>query len=251
MAKRIIPCLDVKKGRVVKGKKFVDLQDAGDPAELARFYDSSLADELVLLAIAASDENREAMLELVSRIAREISIPLIVGGGISSVVQIRNLLAAGAAKVSMGASAIENPGLIREASAAFGRESIVIAIDARWDEKRKDWGVYTRGGREDAGISVIDWALQAEKLGAGEILLTSIEADGSRDGFAIPLYRTVCAEVGIPVIASGGAGKMEDFARVLKEGGADAALAASVFHHRQILLKDLKKYLSEQGLEVH
>ena len=251
MAKRIIPCLDLKEGRVVKGKKFVDLKDAGDPVELARFYDGSSADELVFLDIAASAGSRKTMMDLLGRAAKQISIPIIVGGGISSIGKIRNMLEAGAGKVSMGSPAVENPGLIEEASSAFGRHRIVIAIDALWDEVKKDWEVYIHGGRKATGLSVIDWAQQVEKLGAGEILLTSIDADGSREGFEIPLYRAISERVGIPVIASGGAGKMADFAGVLKEGRADAALAASVFHYRHILIKDLKKYLSEQGLEVY
>ena len=250
MVKRIIPCLDIKAGRVVKGKKFVDLEDAGDPVALARFYDQSAADELVLLDIAASSAGGETMEAVIRRVAREISLPFIVGGGIQSVGQIRQLLEAGAARVSFNTPAVENPALIREASLAFGRQRIVVAIDARWDEGEQTWEIYTHGGRKAAGISVLDWALQAEKLGAGEILLTSMDADGGREGFDLPLYKAVCAKVNIPVIASGGAGKMEDFARVLSEGHADAALAASVFHYRHILIKDLKKYLFKQGLEV-
>ncbi len=251
MAKRIIPCLDIKEGRVVKGKKFVDLKDAGDPVELARFYNKSAADELVLLDIAASYEGRKTTMEVVEKTVREISIPLTVGGGIRSIEHIRHIFEAGADKISMSTPAVENPKLIEEAARIFGSSCLVVAIDALWNKEMEDWEVYTHGGRKATGISVLNWAQRVEDLGAGEILLTGMDADGSRDGFDIPLYRAVSEKVNIPLIASGGAGQMEDFARVLSEGKADAALAASVFHYRHILITDLKKYLSNQGLEVY
>jgi len=250
LAKRIIPCLDVKEGRVVKGIKFVDLKDAGDPVELAGFYDKSGADELVFLDITASHEGRETMVDVVKRTAREVSIPFTVGGGIGSIEQMRTILEAGADKISLNTAAVENPGLVREAARIFGSQCVIVAIDARWNERMQDWEVYTHGGRKATGMSAVDWASRVEALGAGEILLTSMDADGGQSGFDIPLNRAVCEKVTIPVIASGGAGKMEDFARVLKEGKADAALAASVFHYRRFSIRELKKYLAEQGLEV-
>jgi len=250
LAKRIIPCLDVKEGRVVKGIKFVDLKDAGDPVELAGFYDKSGADELVFLDITASHEGRETMVDVVRRTAREVFIPLTVGGGIGSIEQMRTILEAGADKISLNTAAVENPGLIREAARIFGSQCVIVAVDALWNERMQDWEVYTHGGRKATGISAVDWASRVEALGAGEILLTSMDADGGQSGFDIPLNRAVCEKVTIPVIASGGAGEMEDFARVLKEGKADAALAASVFHYRRFSIRELKKYLAEQGLEV-
>lgn len=250
LAKRIIPCLDVKEGRVVKGIKFVDLKDAGDPVELAGFYDKSGADELVFLDITASHEGRETMVDVVRRTAREVFIPLTVGGGIGSIEQMRTILEAGADKISLNTAAVENPGLIREAARIFGSQCVIVAVDALWNERMQDWEVYTHGGRKATGLSAVDWASRVEALGAGEILLTSMDADGGQSGFDIPLNRAVCEKVTIPVIASGGAGEMEDFARVLKEGKADAALAASVFHYRRFSIRELKKYLAEQGLEV-
>lgn len=250
LAKRIIPCLDVKEGRVVKGIKFVDLKDAGDPVELAGFYDKSGADELVFLDITASHEGRETMVDVVRRTAREVFIPLTVGGGIGSIEQMRTILEAGADKISLNTAAVENPGLIREAARIFGSQCVIVAVDALWNERMQDWEVYTHGGRKATGMSAVDWASRVEALGAGEILLTSMDADGGQSGFDIPLNRAVCEKVTIPVIASGGAGEMEDFARVLKEGKADAALAASVFHYRRFTIRELKKYLAEQGLEV-
>jgi cyclase len=240
----------VKEGRVVKGIKFVDLKDAGDPVELAGFYDKSGADELVFLDITASHEGRETMVEVVRRTAQEVSIPFTVGGGIGSIEQMRTILEAGADKISLNTPAVENPGLVKEAARIFGSQCVIVAIDALWNERMQDWEVYTHGGRKGTGMSAVDWASRVEALGAGEILLTSMDADGGQSGFDIPLNRTVCEKVTIPVIASGGAGEMEDFARVLKEGKADAALAASVFHYRRFTIRELKKYLAEQGLEV-
>ncbi len=250
MVKKIIPCLDVKEGRVVKGIQFANLRDAGDPIALAAFYDKAGADELVFLDIAATPAGRETMIEVVKRTAGRVSIPFIIGGGISTVEQMHILMRAGADKVSLGTSAVENPRLIAEGARAFGSRSIVAAIDARWDEEKQGWEVYTHGGEKATGLSALEWVARVEELGAGEILLTSMNADGGRDGFDIPLYRAVAERVNIPVIASGGAGTMEHFARVLTEGKADAALAASVFHYKHINIVELKKYLRQQGVEV-
>jgi imidazole glycerol-phosphate synthase subunit HisF len=250
LARRIVPCLDVKEGRVVKGVKFVDLKDAGDPVELADFYNREGADELVFLDITASHEQRETMIEVARRTAREVFIPFTVGGGIGTIEQIRNILKAGADKISLNTAAVENTDLIREGARIFGSQCIVIAIDARWNEQLEDWEVYTHGGRTGTGISALAWAARVESCGAGEILLTSMDADGGRDGYDIPLTRAICEKVSIPVIASGGAGKMEDFARVLTEGKADAALAASVFHYRHFSIREVKEFLQQQGVEV-
>ncbi len=250
LAKRIVPCLDVKDGRVVKGVQFVDLKDAGDPVELARFYDGSGADELVFLDITASYEQRETMVDVARRTAREVFIPFIVGGGINNIEHIRVILKAGADKISLNTSAVENPDLIREGANTFGSQCIVVAIDARWNETLEDWEVYTHGGRTPTGSSALLWAEKVESLGAGEILLTSMDADGGKTGYDIPLNRAVAQRVNIPVIASGGAGKMEHFAEVLTEGKADAALAASVFHYRHFSVMDVKNYLKEKGVEV-
>ncbi len=250
LARRIVPCLDVKEGRVVKGVKFVDLKDAGDPVELADFYNKEGADELVFLDITASHEQRETMVEVARRTAREVFIPFTVGGGIGTIDQIRNILKAGADKISLNTAAVENTDLIREGARVFGSQCIVIAIDARWNEQMADWEVYTHGGRKGTGISALTWAGQVENFGAGEILLTSMDADGGRDGYDIPLTRAISEKVSIPVIASGGAGKMEDFSRVLTEGKADAALAASVFHYRHFSIREVKEYLQQQGVEV-
>ena len=248
--KRIIPCLDVKDGRVVKGVRFENLKDAGDPVELARYYDLAGADELVFLDITATVEGRQTLFDLVERTAKVVSIPFIVGGGIGSIEQISRILQAGAEKVSLGTAALENPDLIKEGAAAFGRRHIVAAIDACWDEKKQDWEVYSHGGRKATGLSVVENAIRAEKLGAGEILLTSMNADGAKDGYDLALNRAVSRVVNIPVIASGGAGKMEDFTRVLTDGEADAALAASVFHYKKFTIKELKEYLLKEGVEV-
>lgn len=250
MAKRIIPCLDVKAGRVVKGVQFVDLQDAGDPVELAGFYNNEGADELVFLDITASHEQRETMVEVARRTAKEVFIPFTVGGGIGTTEQIRNILGAGADKISLNTAAVENPSLISEGARVFGSQCIVVAIDARWNEQMKDWEVYTHGGRKGTGVSALVWAARVEQLGAGEILLTSMDADGGRTGYDIPLTRAVSEKVAIPVIASGGAGRLEDFAAVLTEGKADAALAASVFHYRHFSIREVKEYLRDRGVEV-
>lgn len=250
MIKRIIPCLDLKEGRVVKGVKFTDFKDAGDPVELAIYYDRSGADELFFLDISASAEGREALLEVIREAVRKISIPFVVGGGIRSLKQMRRVFEAGAKKVSFNTPAVEEPQLVRESAGAFGRESIVVSIDARWNKGKQGWEVFTHGGRKATGKNVLDWAVEVENLGAGEILLTSMDADGGQDGFDLPLTRAVSKKVQIPVIASGGAGEMEHFARILTAGKAGAALAASVFHYRRFSVEDLKKYLRNQGLEV-
>jgi len=230
--------------------QFVDLQDAGDPVELAGFYNKEGADELVFLDITASHEQRETMVEVARRTAKEVFIPFTVGGGIGTTEQIRNILGAGADKISLNTAAVENSSLISEGARIFGSQCIVVAIDARWNEQMKDWEVYTHGGRKGTGVSALVWAAHVEQLGAGEILLTSMDADGGRTGYDIPLTRAVSEKVAIPVIASGGAGRLEDFAAVLTEGKADAALAASVFHYRHFSIREVKEYLRDRGVEV-
>ena len=234
--KRIIPCLDVKSGRVVKGTNFVGLRDAGDPVELAATYDIEGADELVFLDITASVEERKAMLDVINKTAGEVFMPLTVGGGISTVDDIRNALRAGADKTSVNSAAVKNPQLIAEGAKLFGSQCIVLAIDARRCSENK-WEVYVHGGRTPTGIDAIEWAKQGVALGAGEILLTSMDADGTKSGYDIPLTKAVSEAVNVPVIASGGAGKLEDFYEVLTEGGADAVLAASVFHYKTFTIQ--------------
>lgn len=246
--KRIIPCLDVKDGRVVKGVNFVSLKDAGDPVDCARAYDQSGADELVFLDITASHEKRKIFLDVVQRCAECVFMPLTVGGGISDVSDIRNLLNAGADKVSMNTSAVKSPGLIRQAADQFGTQCIVVAIDAKRVNDR--WEVFTHGGRTATGRDVIDWAVEAQAQGAGEILLTSMDADGTKNGFDIALTKAVTAAVSIPVIASGGAGTLEHFYEVFALGGADAALAASVFHYGEIPIPEVKTFLKQRKVNV-
>ncbi|MBO5403816.1 MAG: imidazole glycerol phosphate synthase subunit HisF, partial [Phascolarctobacterium sp.] len=236
--KRIIPCLDVKAGRVVKGTNFVGLRDAGDPVELAATYDIEGADELVFLDITASVEERKAMLDVINKTAGEVFMPLTVGGGISTVDDIRNALRAGADKTSVNSAAVKNPQLIAEGAKLFGSQCIVLAIDARRCGENK-WEVYVHGGRTPTGIDAIEWAKQGVALGAGEILLTSMDADGTKNGYDIPLTKAVSEAVNVPVIASGGAGKLEDFYEVLTEGGADAVLAASVFHYKTFTIQQV------------
>lgn len=250
LAKRIVPCLDVKNGRVVKGKQFVDLRDAGDPVELASYYDKSGADELVFLDITASHEERETIIDVVSRTAKEVFIPFIVGGGIGTIDHIRRILKAGADKISLNSSAVQDPQFIEQAAKTFGSQCIVVAIDADWNEDWQEWEVYTHGGRKHTGLSAVAWAKKVEQLGAGEILLTSKYADGGKNGFDIPLTCAVAEKVDIPVIASGGAGKIEHFKDVFTEGKADAALAASVFHYRQFTVSEVKNYLHQHEVEV-
>ena len=247
--KRIIPCLDVKAGRVVKGTNFVGLRDAGDPVELAATYDIEGADELVFLDITASVEERKAMLDVINKTAGEVFMPLTVGGGISTVEDIRNALRAGADKTSVNSAAVKNPQLIAEGAKLFGSQCIVLAIDARRCGENK-WEVYVHGGRTPTGIDAVEWAKQGVALGAGEILLTSMDADGTKNGYDIPLTKAVSEAVNVPVIASGGAGKLEDFYEVLTEGGADAVLAASVFHYKTFTIQQVKEYLRDRGIEV-
>jgi cyclase len=248
LAKRIIPCLDVKDGRVVKGVRFVDLRDAGDPVEAALAYDAQGADELVFLDITASHEDRDTMLDVVRRTAEGIYMPLTVGGGIRSIEDVRRLLRAGADKVSLNTAALARPALIREAAERFGSQCIVVAIDARREGER--WGVYTHGGRRPAERDAVAWACEAVALGAGEILLTSMDRDGTKDGYDLELTRAIAGAVSVPVIASGGAGCLEHFREALAEGGADAALAASLFHFGIHTIAEVKAYLAERGVEV-
>lgn len=249
LAKRIIPCLDVTGGRVVKGVNFVGLRDAGDPVELAARYNEQSADELVFLDITASSDERETMVDVVARTARQVFIPLTVGGGIRSVDDARRILHAGADKVSINTAAVRRPELITELSQAFGAQATVLAIDAKRNA-RGSWNVFTRGGRHDEGIDAIEWAARGEALGAGEILLTSMDTDGVQDGFDCALTRAVSRATRIPVIASGGAGKPEHFIRVLTEGEADAALAASIFHYGTYTVDQLKEALERAGIPV-
>jgi imidazole glycerol-phosphate synthase subunit HisF len=254
LAKRIIPCLDVKDGRVVKGVQFVDLRDAGDPVEAALAYDAQGADELVFLDITASHEARDIMLDIVRRTAEGIYMPLTVGGGLRSVDDVRRLLRAGADKVSLNTAALERPALIREAVEGFGSQCIVVAIDARRQPvlpgAALQWSVYTHGGRRSAGRDALDWAREAVRLGAGEILLTSMDRDGTKDGYDLELTRAVSEAVSVPVIASGGAGSLEHLYEGLVEGCADAALAASIFHFGTHTIAEAKAYLSGRGVEV-
>jgi len=249
LAKRIIPCLDVKDGRVVKGINFINLRDAGDPVENAARYSEEGADEIVFLDITATIEGRKTMLNVVSRTAEQVFIPLTVGGGIRTLEDIRELLKSGADKVSINTAAVKNPSLIREASEKFGSQCIVVAVDGKYISNGK-WEVYINSGRTPTGIQVLDWVKKVEKLGAGEILLTSIDADGTQEGYDIELTRMVSEEVSIPVIASGGAGNPFHFYQVLTKGKADAALAASLFHYGALTIPELKKYLQEKGVEV-
>jgi len=250
LAKRIIPCLDVKDGRVVKGVNFVNLRDAGDPVELAALYDREGADELVFLDISASHEGRATMVDVVKQTAGEISIPFTVGGGISSVDDMKRLLRAGADKTGINTAAVLNPQLITDGARKFGSQCIVVAIDARFNPEWGTWEVYTHGGRKPTGKRAIEWAQEAELLGAGELLLTSMDADGTKDGFDLPLTRAVSEAVGIPVIASGGAGRVEHFADVFTEGKADAGLAATIFHYKELSIEQVKGYLFGKGVEV-
>jgi cyclase len=249
LAKRIIPCLDVTGGRVVKGVNFVGLRDAGDPVELAERYNSQGADELVFLDITASSDARDIMADVVARTARKVFIPLTVGGGIRSVADARKILMAGADKVSVNTAAVRRRELITELSEEFGAQAVVLAIDARRNNDHR-WNVFTRGGRDDEGIDAVEWALEGELLGAGEILLTSMDTDGVQTGFDCELTRAVSETTHIPIIASGGAGKPEDFERVLTAGSADAALAASIFHYGTYTVKDLKDYLQTRNIPV-
>lgn len=249
-AKRIIPCLDVKNGRVVKGVNFVNLIDAGDPVECADVYDKAGADELVFLDITASSDARNTVVDMVEAVASRVFIPFTVGGGIRTVEDFRTILNAGADKVSVNSAAVKNPQLIHDAAERFGSQCVVVAIDAKRKADNSGWEVYLNGGRVPTGIDAVEWAVQAQQLGAGEILLTSMDCDGTKAGYDIELMREVSEKVTIPVIASGGAGTMEHFLDAFRDGKADAVLAASLFHFKEIEIKDLKRYLAENGESV-
>ena len=248
--KRIIPCLDVNNGRVVKGTNFVNLRDAGNPVEVAREYDRAGADELVFLDITASSDHREIRADMVRRVAETVFIPFTVGGGIRTVEDFRMILREGADKVAVNSAAIMNPGLIREAAKQFGSQCVVVAIDARRREDGRGWNIFKNGGRVDMGIDAVEWAVKASRLGAGEILLTSMDGEGTKAGYDIALTRAVAEKVSIPVIASGGAGEKEHFYEALTEGGAEAVLAASLFHYKELEIKELKEYLQKKGVSV-
>jgi len=249
LAKRIIPCLDVDRGRVVKGVNFVDLNDAGDPVELGALYDAEGADELVFLDITASHEGRELVFDMAARVAEQVFIPFTVGGGIREVEDIRRMIATGADKVSLNTAAVNDPSLITRGATAFGSQCIVVAIDAK-SKAGGGWEVYVNGGRTPTGLDAVEWARKAERLGAGEILLTSMDRDGTKDGYDIQLTSAVCEAVGIPVIASGGAGNLEHLLEVIVQAGADAVLAASIFHYGQYRITEAKRYLAGRGIPV-
>ena len=249
-AKRIIPCLDVKEGRVVKGVNFVNLIDAGDPVECAKVYDKAGADELVFLDITASSDARETVVDMVEAVAKQVFIPFTVGGGIRTVEDFRKILNAGADKVAVNSAAIKRPELISEAAEKFGRQCVVCAIDAKRREDKSGWDVYLHGGRVNTGIDALEWAKKAEELGAGEILLTSMDCDGTKAGYDLELTKAIAGEVNIPVIASGGAGSLEHFYDALTEGKADAALAASLFHYKELEIREVKEYLRGKGVSV-
>ena len=248
--KRIIPCLDVNRGRVVKGVNFVDLKDAGDPVEIGRAYDKAGADELVFLDITASSDARGTVVDMVRKVAETVFIPFTVGGGIRTVEDFKILLREGADKISINSSAINTPGLISDAADKFGSQCVVVAIDAKRRADGGGWNIYKNGGRIDVGIDALEWARKVEKLGAGEILLTSMDCDGTKAGYDLELTRAVADAVSIPVIASGGAGTLGHFYEALTEGGADAALAASLFHYKELTIKEVKEYLRERRVPV-
>ncbi len=249
LAKRIIPCLDIDKGRVVKGTKFVNIKDAGDPVENAKLYNKDKADELVFLDITASHEKRDILIKVVEDVANNIFIPFTVGGGIRSLSDINKILRAGADKVSINTTAVKNPDLIRDGSKKYGSQCIVVAIDAKKVSENK-WEVYINGGRTPTGLDVVEWAKKCEQLGAGEILLTSMDKDGTKSGYDIPLLKAVSSSVNIPIIASGGAGELYHFYEAVVEGNADAILAASLFHFRTFTIPQVKKYLKDKGIPV-
>jgi cyclase len=249
LAKRIIPCLDVTAGRVVKGVSFVELRDAGDPVEIARRYDEQGADELTFLDITASSDDRSIIFHIIEKVAEQVFIPLTVGGGVREVQDVRNLLNAGADKVSINTSAVTNPQLVADAAAKYGSQCIVVAIDAKQVQPGK-WEVFTHGGRKATGLDVIDWAKKMQVLGAGEILLTSMDQDGQKRGFDLALTRAVTDALEIPVIASGGVGNLQHLADGVKQGGADAVLAASIFHFGEYTVQQAKQYMAQQGIEV-
>lgn len=250
LTKRIIPCLDVHAGRVVKGINFVDIRDAGDPVEMAKMFNEQGADELVFLDITASAHERSIMADVVAKTAEQVFIPLTVGGGIRTVGDFRNMLKNGADKISVNSAALKNPTLISEAAEKFGSQCVVCAIDAKLREDKSGWDVYLNGGRVNTGRDLLEWAAEAENRGAGEILLTSMDTDGTKDGYDIPATRAVSDIVGIPVIASGGAGKFEHFKEVLTDGGADAVLVASIFHYGECTVGDVKEYFLRENIPV-
>ena len=250
ITKRIIPCLDVNNGRVVKGVNFVNLVDAGDPVEIAAAYDKAGADEVVFLDITASSDNRATKVDMVRRVAQKVFIPITVGGGIRTVDDFKAILREGADKVAVNSAAIMNPDLIREAADKFGSQCVVVAIDAKRRSDNSGWNIYKNGGRVDMGIDAVEWAARANELGAGEILLTSMDCDGTKNGYDIELTRAVSERVSIPVIASGGAGKLEHFYEAFDAGSADAALAASLFHFKELEIKEVKQYLRNKGISV-
>ncbi|MEA5096079.1 MAG: imidazole glycerol phosphate synthase subunit HisF [Sedimentibacter saalensis] len=249
LARRIIPCLDVKNGRVVKGKNFKDIQDVDDPARLGKYYSDSGADELVFYDITASNEERKTSLEFVKKVAHEINIPFSVGGGVSTIDDFKFILRSGADKVSVNSSAVRNPNLIKEAAERFGNQCVVLSIDAKKNEEGS-WSVYVKGGREKTTLDAVQWAVKGVELGAGEIVVNSIDEDGMKNGYDLELLKKITDAVNVPVIASGGAGKMEHFLQAVKYADADGILAASVFHFGEIKISDLKKYLKENGIEV-
>lgn len=248
--KRIIPCLDVKDGRVVKGVNFVNFRDAGDPAEVAAAYDKAGADEVVFLDITASADSRATQLEWVRQVASKVFIPFTVGGGIRTVDDFKAILREGADKISINSAAIMNPQLISDAADKFGSQCVVVAIDAKRRPNGSGWNIYKNGGRVDMGIDAVEWAVKAEKLGAGEILLTSMDGDGTKEGYDIPLTKAIAQSVSIPVIASGGAGKLEHFYEAVHDAGAEAVLAASLFHYKELEIRQVKEYLRDRGISV-
>ncbi|MBK5241187.1 imidazole glycerol phosphate synthase subunit HisF [Clostridium sp.] len=250
LTKRIIPCLDVTMGRVMKGINFINLTDVGDPVEIAEFYNSEGADEIVFLDITATHEGRKTMLDVVKRTAEKVFIPLTVGGGIKTIEDFKETLRAGADKISVNSAAIRNPQLISEAAAKFGSQCVVVAIDGKKNKDGLGWNVVINGGRIDTGLDAVEWAKTVEKLGAGEILLTSMDYDGTKKGYDIEFLNAITGSINIPVIASGGCGKLEDFYEVFAKSGADAALAASLFHYKELSIREVKQYLKNSGVEI-
>lgn len=250
LTKRIIPCLDIKMGKVVKGINFVNLKEVGDPVEIAEYYNKEGADEIVFLDITATSDGRETMIDVVRKTAEKVFIPLTVGGGIRNIDDFKNILRAGADKISINSSAIRNPNLIYDAADKFGSQCVVLAIDAKKNKDSESWNVYINGGRIDTGLDAVEWAKKAKKLGAGEILLTSMDADGTKEGYDIDLTNAIANEVNIPVIASGGCGSLKDFYDIFKYSGADAALAASLFHYGELSINEVKKYLYDKNIGV-
>ncbi|CAB1243287.1 imidazole glycerol phosphate synthase subunit HisF [Clostridium sp. MT-14] len=250
LTKRIVPCLDVNMGKVVKGINFVDLQDVGDPVEIAEHYNRQGADEIVFLDITATYEKRKTIIDLVERTAEKVFIPLTVGGGISGIDDFKNILRAGADKISINSSAVKDPKLIYEAADKFGSQCVVVAVDAKKRDSGEGWDVFVEGGRRNTGMDAVEWIRKAEHLGAGEILLTSMDADGTKKGYDIELTKTVCKTVNIPVIASGGCGSLKDFYDVFNDTGADAALAASLFHYGELTVREVKQYLKTMNIPV-